>query len=148
VGTHGPAFSQFAHGIKPQHPTALPQVQGLITIPFTPKPISNQTVLFGVSLTEILDFRDVLDDPRERVLDNSMNKILLTIEVCGLHFPVYSQNQPRRQHPGYPVVVKQISGNCPHRPVSRFNLAFSVAEAYFSFFKVRPYKIKFCHTFF
>ncbi|KAJ7306750.1 hypothetical protein DFH08DRAFT_901580 [Mycena albidolilacea] len=122
VGTHGPAFSQFAHGIKPQHPTALPQVQGLITIPFTPKPINNQTVLFGVSLTEILDFRDVLDDPRERVLDNSMNKILLTIE-----------------HPGYPVVVKQISGNCPHRPVSRFNLAFSVAEAYFSFFKTNQF---------
>ncbi|KAF7348621.1 hypothetical protein MVEN_01380100 [Mycena venus] len=118
AGTHGPAFSHFAHGLKPQHPTPLPQVHGLITIPFTPKPINNQTVLYGVSLTEILDFRDVLEDPRERVLDNSMNKILLTIE-----------------HPGFPVVVKQISGNCPHRPISRFNLAFSVAEAYFSYFK-------------
>ncbi|KAJ7803891.1 hypothetical protein B0H14DRAFT_1631873 [Mycena olivaceomarginata] len=79
AGTHGPVFSQWAHGVKPQHPTALPLVHGLITITFTPKPINNQTV-FGVSFTEILDFRDVLENPRERVLDNSMNKILLTIE--------------------------------------------------------------------
>ncbi|KAF8217662.1 hypothetical protein K438DRAFT_2006714 [Mycena galopus ATCC 62051] len=122
VGTHGPAFSKFAHGLKPQHPTALPQVQGLITIPFTPKALNSHAVLFGVSLTEILDFRDVLEDPRERVLDNSMSKISLTIE-----------------HPGFPVVVKQIAGNCPHRPVSRFNLAFSVAEAYFSFFKTNQF---------
>ncbi|KAJ6572172.1 hypothetical protein B0H19DRAFT_679247 [Mycena capillaripes] len=122
AGSHGPAFSQFAHGLKAQHPTVLPQQQGLIIIPFTPKPINGQALSYGVSLTEILDFRDVLEDPRERVLDNSMNKILLTIE-----------------HPGYPPVVKQISGNCPHRPVSRFNLAFSVAEAYFSYFKSNPF---------
>lgn len=81
AGSHGPAFAQFAHGLKPQHPTALPQVQGLITIPFTPKTVNTQTLVYGVSLTEILDFRDVLDDPRERVLDNSLNKIILTIEV-------------------------------------------------------------------
>ncbi|KAJ7474525.1 hypothetical protein B0H11DRAFT_2035756 [Mycena galericulata] len=116
AGSHGAVFSQYAHGTKSQHATSLPAVEGLINIPFTPKPISNQT-LHGVSLTEILDFRDVLEDPRERVLDNSLNKIYLTIE-----------------HPGYPSVVKQISGNCPHRPVSRFNLAFSVAEAYYSYF--------------
>ncbi|KAJ6457093.1 hypothetical protein C8R47DRAFT_1227631 [Mycena vitilis] len=122
AGTHGPAFSTFAHGLKPQHPTLLPQIPGLITIPFTPKPMHNQTVLYGVSLTEILDFRDVLEDPRERVLDNSMSRIMLTIE-----------------HPGYPRITKQISGNCPHRPVSRFNLAFSVAEAYFSYFKSNLY---------
>ncbi|KAJ7096067.1 hypothetical protein C8R44DRAFT_378807 [Mycena epipterygia] len=118
AGSHGAVFSQYAHGLKPQIPTALPALPGLITIPFTPKALHNQT-LHGVSLTEILDFRDVLEDPRERVLDHSLNKIYLTIE-----------------HPGYPPVVKQISGNCPHRPVSRFNLAFSVAEAYFSYFKV------------
>ncbi|KAJ7684419.1 hypothetical protein DFH06DRAFT_1155584 [Mycena polygramma] len=122
AGTHGPAFSTFAHGLKPQHPTLLPQIPGLITIPFTPKPMHNQAVLYGVSLTEILDFRDVLEDPRERVLDNSMSRIMLTIE-----------------HPGYPRITKQISGNCPHRPVSRFNLAFSVAEAYFSYFKSNLY---------
>ncbi|KAJ7746493.1 hypothetical protein DFH07DRAFT_591421 [Mycena maculata] len=116
AGSHGAVFSQYAHGNKPQHPTPLPSIEGLINIPFTPKPLNNQT-LYGVSLTEILDFRDVLDDPRERVLDHSLNKIFLTIE-----------------HPGYPSVVQQISGNCPHRPVSRFNLAFSVAEAYYSYF--------------
>ncbi|KAJ7074953.1 hypothetical protein B0H15DRAFT_868313 [Mycena belliarum] len=121
AGTHGAVFSQFAHGLKPQTPTALPHVPGLITIPFTPKPIGNQTLL-GVSLAEILDFRDVLDDPRERVLDNSLNKIYLTIE-----------------HPGFPAVVKQISGNCLHRPVSRFNLAFSVAEAYHTYFTGNPF---------
>ncbi|KAJ7512377.1 hypothetical protein B0H11DRAFT_1950902 [Mycena galericulata] len=80
AGSHGAVFSQYAHGTKPQHATSLPAVEGLINIPFTPKPISNQT-LHGVSLTEILDFRDVLEDPRERVLDNSLNKIYLTIEV-------------------------------------------------------------------
>ncbi|KAJ6600000.1 hypothetical protein DFH09DRAFT_627962 [Mycena vulgaris] len=115
-GSHGAVFSQYAHGLKPQIPSVLPPLPGLINIPFTPKAIGNQT-LYGVSLAEILDFRDVLDDPRERVLDNSLNKIYLTIE-----------------HPGYPQVVKQISGNCPHRPVSRFNLAFSVAEAYHAYF--------------
>ncbi|KAJ6469373.1 hypothetical protein C8R45DRAFT_1016843 [Mycena sanguinolenta] len=122
VGTQGPSFSKFAHGIKPQVPTPLPQIQGLITIPFTPKSINNHTVLFGVSLIEILDFRDVLENPRERVLDDALNQIALTIEL-----------------PGFPVVVKQIAGNCPHRPVSRFNLAFSVAEAYFSFFRTNQY---------
>ncbi|KAJ7676461.1 hypothetical protein B0H17DRAFT_1080084 [Mycena rosella] len=116
AGSHGAVFSQYAHGLKPQIPTSLPSVPGLITIPFTPKFVTGQT-LHGVSLAEILDFRDVLDDPRERVLDNSLNKIFLTIE-----------------HPGYPPVVKQISGNCPHRPVSRFNLAFSIAEAYHTYF--------------
>lgn len=85
AGSHGAVFSQYAHGLKPQHPTVLPTMEGLINIPFTPKPLNNQT-LHGVSLTEILDFRDVLDDPRERVLDNSLNKIYLTIEVrlCDL----------------------------------------------------------------
>jgi hypothetical protein len=80
AGTHGAVFSQFAHGLKPQILSALPSVAGLINIPFTPKPIGNQT-LYGVSLAEILDFRDVLADPRERALDNSLNKIFLTIEV-------------------------------------------------------------------
>ncbi|KAJ7484310.1 hypothetical protein FB451DRAFT_1554869 [Mycena latifolia] len=121
AGTHGAVFSQFAHGLKPQIPTALPSVPGLIKIPFTPKAVGNQA-LHGVSLAEILDFRDVLDDPRERVLDNSPNKIYLAIE-----------------HPGYPPIVKQISGNCPHRPVSRFNLAFSVAEAYHAYFTGNPF---------
>ncbi|KAJ7150881.1 hypothetical protein C8R43DRAFT_1005489 [Mycena crocata] len=120
-GSHGAVFSQFAHGLKPQHPTSLPAIKGLITIPFTPKPLGNQT-LHGVSLTEILDFRDVLDDPRERVLDNSLNNIFITMEL-----------------PGFPTVVKQISGNCPHRPVSRFNIAFSVAEAFFSYFKAHEF---------
>ncbi|KAJ7034555.1 hypothetical protein C8F04DRAFT_1101353 [Mycena alexandri] len=122
AGSHGPAFSQYAHGLKPQHPTALPQVHGLVTVPFMPKALNNHQTLYGVSLTEILDFRDVLEEPRDRVLDSSLNKILLTIE-----------------HPGYPPVTKQIAGNCPHRPVSRFNLAFSVAEAYFSYFKSHPF---------
>ncbi|KAJ7430110.1 hypothetical protein B0H11DRAFT_2139550 [Mycena galericulata] len=76
AGSHGAVFSQYAHGTKPQHATSLPAVEGLINIPFTPKPISNQT-LHGVSLTEILDFRDVLEDPRERVLDNSILDTLL-----------------------------------------------------------------------
>ncbi|KAF7338778.1 hypothetical protein MSAN_02200300 [Mycena sanguinolenta] len=111
VGTQGPSFSKFAHGIKPQVPTPLPQIQGLITIPFTPKALNNHAVSFGVSLIEILDFRDVLESPRERVLDDALNNITLTIEL-----------------PGFPVVVKQIAGNCPHRPVSRFNLAFSTNQ--------------------
>ncbi|KAK7059769.1 hypothetical protein R3P38DRAFT_2837761 [Favolaschia claudopus] len=122
-GIHGPGFSQFAHGLKPQHATQLPEVPNLITIPFTPKHIKNCNVLLGVSLTEILDFRDVLYSPRERVLDDDTTKIIfLMIE-----------------HPGFPPVVTKIPGNCPHRPVSRFNLAFSVAEAYSNFFKTHNF---------
>ncbi|KAJ7636854.1 hypothetical protein FB45DRAFT_907503 [Roridomyces roridus] len=121
AGSHGAAFAAYAHGSKPQIPTALPTVEGLINIPFTPKPARNQT-LFGVSLAEILDFRDVLDDPRERVLPPNTEKIYLTIE-----------------HPGYPSIVKVLTGNCPHRPISRFNLAYNVAEAFYTYFTVNPF---------
>ncbi|CAK5273998.1 unnamed protein product [Mycena citricolor] len=111
-------YADFAHGLKPQIRTKLPALPGMEMIDFNPKPMEGQTTdSHGVSLTEILDFRDVLEGARDPILHGSADVKL------------------KIQHPGYPIVVKELASNCEHRPVSRFNLAYSVAEAYSSFFE-------------
>ncbi|KAJ7056184.1 hypothetical protein C8F01DRAFT_1373150 [Mycena amicta] len=142
VAQLGPAYAQYAHGIRPQLPTPLPATDRVVTIPFTPKPLINvpaagnvnstgHIVQFGVSLSEIYDFCDVLENPNDRVLeplrliDGSMSKIYLLME-----------------HPGYPAVMKELEGNCLHRPVTRFSLAFSVAEAYSTYFTANPFTLR------
>ncbi|KAJ7199210.1 hypothetical protein GGX14DRAFT_468277 [Mycena pura] len=121
VATLGPLYAQFAHGFRPQIPSTLPVMEDLITIPFVPKVIPGAQAVYGVSLPEILDFCDVLENPNDRVLDNATSKIYLVME-----------------HPGYPLVVRQLTGNCPHRPASRLSLAYSVAEAYAVYFNTSP----------
>jgi hypothetical protein len=49
------------HGPKPQFPTPLPSIPGLVKILFTSKPVANQT-LYGVPLSERLNFCDVLEN--------------------------------------------------------------------------------------
>ncbi|KAJ6608211.1 hypothetical protein B0H10DRAFT_2068584 [Mycena sp. CBHHK59/15] len=118
AGTTDPVFAKFYHGQKPQIPTPLPPpMDGIIMIAFNPK-LSSSHMVFGVSMAEILDFRDCMENPREQILNNGTEKVLLTIEAKG-----------------YPTIVRHIAGNCRHRPISRFNLAIGACNAYFFLFQ-------------
>ncbi|KAF7323528.1 hypothetical protein MKEN_00572500 [Mycena kentingensis (nom. inval.)] len=133
----GPAYAQYAHGIRPQLPSPPPEPTNdslqLLKIPFVPKPLEDAppgVVQLGVSLAELIDFCDVLEGPEDKVLepmrliDGSFAKIYLAME-----------------HPGYPPVLKEITGNCAHRPVTRFSLAYSVAETYSTYFTTNPFSL-------
>ncbi|KAF7291992.1 hypothetical protein MIND_01224900 [Mycena indigotica] len=131
VAQIGPGYVQYAHGLRPQLPTQLPPLEGLTRIPFTPKPLASTPIQMGVSLSEIMDFCDVLDNPDTpvlepiRLIDGSMGKIYLIME-----------------HPGYPRVMKELEGNCVHRPATRFSLAYSVAEAYSNYFTTNDFSLR------
>ncbi|KAJ6570119.1 hypothetical protein DFH09DRAFT_422089 [Mycena vulgaris] len=112
--------SQYAH--KQQIPTPLPPAHGHTMIPFQPTPSAHPGRAFGVSMADILDFRQCLKDPDTPVLNNGIDQVFLTLEAKG-----------------YTTFVQTISGNCPHRRISRFNLAYAVASAFDAFLKDFPF---------
>ncbi|KAJ7650737.1 hypothetical protein FB45DRAFT_888672 [Roridomyces roridus] len=117
-----PAESPYAH--KQQIPTPLPPQLGhtLVTFQPTPSAYPGPGREFGVSMADILAFRPCLKDPDSPVLDNGVDDILLTLEAKG-----------------YTTFVQPIAGNCVHRRLSRFNLAYAVASAFDAFFKSFPF---------
>ncbi|KAJ7163959.1 hypothetical protein C8R43DRAFT_259174 [Mycena crocata] len=121
VFARGPTFPDSSHAPKPQIPTPLPPAHGHTMIPFQPTP-SAPGRAFGVSMADILDFRPCLTDPDTPVLDNNMGQVFLTLEAKG-----------------YTTTVQSISGNCPHRRITRFNLAYAVASAFDAFLKDFPF---------
>ncbi|KAJ7502160.1 hypothetical protein B0H11DRAFT_1989771 [Mycena galericulata] len=79
-------FNTISARPKPQFPTPLPSIPGLVKILITSKPVANQT-LYGMSLSEILDFRDVPEDAPNSVPHNSPERSLLTIKIrCSCAF--------------------------------------------------------------
>ncbi|KAF7375218.1 hypothetical protein MSAN_00408400 [Mycena sanguinolenta] len=107
---------------KQQIPTPLPPAHGHTMIPFQPTSNAYAGRAFGVSMADILDFRPCLKDPDTPVLDNGLEQVFLTLEAKG-----------------YSTFVQTIAGNCPHRRISRFNLAYAVASAFDSFLKDFPF---------
>ncbi|KAJ7056674.1 hypothetical protein C8F01DRAFT_1154533, partial [Mycena amicta] len=112
--------SPYAH--KQQIPTPLPPAHGHIMIPFQPTPGAYPGRSFGVCMADILDFRACLVEPDTPVLDGEAREIYLTLEAKG-----------------YSTFVQKISGNCPHRRISRFNLAYIVASEYDTFLREFPF---------
>ncbi|KAJ6468385.1 hypothetical protein C8R45DRAFT_1018530 [Mycena sanguinolenta] len=107
---------------KQQIPTPLPPAHGHTMIPFQPTSNAYAGRAFGVSMADILDFRPCLKDPDTPVLDNGLEQVFLTLEAKG-----------------YSTFVQSIAGNCAHRQISRFNLAYAVASAFDSFLKDFPF---------
>jgi len=122
AATRPPAFSETDWTQKQQIPTPLPPSHGHTMISFQPTPSSYPGRAFGVSMADILDFRPCLKEPDAPVLDSGADQVLLTLEAKG-----------------YSTFVQSIAGNCPHRRISRFNLAYAVASAYDSFLKDFPF---------
>ncbi|KAJ6577435.1 hypothetical protein B0H19DRAFT_1119904 [Mycena capillaripes] len=118
----GPISSESPYAHKQQIPTPLPPAHGHTMIPFQPTPSAYPGRAFGVSMADILDFRPCLKDPDTPILDNGVDQVFLTLEAKG-----------------YATFVQSISGNCPHRRISRFNLAYAVASAFDSFLKDFPF---------
>ncbi|KAJ7672143.1 hypothetical protein DFH06DRAFT_86778 [Mycena polygramma] len=118
----GPIPSESPYARQQQIPTPLPPAHGHTMIPFQPTSSAFPTRDFGVSMADILDFRPCLRDPDTPVLENGVEQIFLTLEAKG-----------------YSTFVKSISGNCPHRRISRFNLAYAVASAFDAFLKDFPF---------
>ncbi|KAF7312067.1 hypothetical protein MIND_00218900 [Mycena indigotica] len=108
--------SPYAH--KQQIPTPLPPAHGHIMIAFQPTPATYPGRSFGVCMADILDFRACLLDPDTPVLEGETEEIYLTLEAKG-----------------YSTFMQKISGNCAHRRISRFNLAYRVASEYDTFLK-------------
>lgn len=117
-----PGPSPYAH--KQQIPTPLPPEHGHTLISFQPTPSAylGPGREFGVSMADILAFRPCLKDPDEYMLGGSLDhdRVFLTLEAKG-----------------YTTFVQPIPGNCVHRRISRFNLAYAVASAFDAFLKVR-----------
>ncbi|KAJ7730837.1 hypothetical protein B0H14DRAFT_2998768 [Mycena olivaceomarginata] len=110
AGTHGPVFSQWAHGVKPQHPTALP------------------LTVFGVSFTEILDFRDCLGKTRVNAFSTTpMNKISLP-----RHISLFSRHAhlslPSFSHNVYVIRAFYSQTNRPHHSSTQYLLVRSVTQ--------------------
>ncbi|KAJ7183195.1 hypothetical protein C8R46DRAFT_1066232 [Mycena filopes] len=122
AAARGPISSDPTWAQKQQIPTPLPPSHGHTMIAFQPTPSAYPGRAFGVSMADILDFRPCLKDPDVPVLDNGVDQVFLTLEAKG-----------------YSTFVQSISGNCPHRRISRFNLAYAVASAYDSFLKDFPF---------
>ncbi|KAF8207095.1 hypothetical protein K438DRAFT_1815679 [Mycena galopus ATCC 62051] len=122
VTARGPTPSESPYAPKQQIPTPLPPSHGHTMIPFQPTSDTYAGRAFGVSMADILDFRSCLKDPDTPVLDNGVEQIFLTLEAKG-----------------YSTFVQAISGNCSHRRISRFNLAYAVASAFDSFLKDFPF---------
>ncbi|KAJ7911488.1 hypothetical protein B0H13DRAFT_2009650 [Mycena leptocephala] len=118
----GPISSESPYAHKQQIPTPLPPSHGHTMIPFQPTPSAYSGRAFGVSMRDILDFRPCLKDPDTPVLDNGVDQVFLTLEAKG-----------------YATFVQSISGNCLHRKISRFNLAYAVASAFDSFLQDFPF---------
>ncbi|KAF7330265.1 hypothetical protein MVEN_02464300 [Mycena venus] len=112
--------SPYAH--KQQIPTPLPPAHGHTMIAFQPTLSAYAGRAFGVSMADILDFRPCLKDPDTPVLDNGVDQVFLTLEAKG-----------------YTTFVQSIAGNCSHRKISRFNLAYAVASAFDSFLNDFPF---------
>ncbi|KAJ7086146.1 hypothetical protein B0H15DRAFT_801770 [Mycena belliarum] len=115
----GPIRPESPQAHRQQIPTPLPPSHGHTMIPFQPTSNAYSGRAFGVSMADILEFRPCLKDPDTPVLDNGVDQVFLTLEAKG-----------------YTTFVQTISGNCPHRQISRFNLAYAVASAYRCFLKV------------
>ncbi|KAJ7760751.1 hypothetical protein DFH07DRAFT_816616 [Mycena maculata] len=118
----GPVFGESPHAHKQQIPTPLPPAHGHTMIAFQPTPSAYPGRAFGVSMADILDFRQCLKDPDAPVLENGLDQVFLTLEAKG-----------------YTTFVQTISGNCPHRRISRFNLAYAVSSAFDAFLKDFPF---------
>ncbi|KAJ7220143.1 hypothetical protein GGX14DRAFT_433530, partial [Mycena pura] len=114
----GTLYSESRYANKQQIPTPLPPAHGHIMIPFQPTPGAYPGRSFGVCMADILDFRPCLLDPDVPVLDNGVEPVFLTLEAKG-----------------YATFVQTIPGNCPHRRMSRFNLAYAVALAFQAFLR-------------
>ncbi|KAF7290919.1 hypothetical protein HMN09_01270400 [Mycena chlorophos] len=112
--------SPYVH--KQQIPTPLPPTRGHIMIAFQPTPTAYPGRSFGVCMADILDFRDCLVDPNAPVLEGDSEEVYLTLEAKG-----------------YSTFVQKISGNCAHRRISRFNLAYTIASEYDAFLKEFPF---------
>jgi len=122
VLARGPVLGESSRAHKQQIPTPLPPAHGHIMISFQPTPSAYPGREFGVSMADILEFRQCLKDPDTPVLDNGVDQVFLTLEAKG-----------------YTTFVQTISGNCPHRRISRFNLAYAVASAFDAFLKDFPF---------
>nr|GAT44393.1 predicted protein [Mycena chlorophos] len=112
--------SPYVH--KQQIPTPLPPTRGHIMIAFQPTPTAYPGRSFGVCMADILDFRDCLVDSNAPVLEGDSEEVYLTLEAKG-----------------YSTFVQKISGNCAHRRISRFNLAYTIASEYDAFLKEFPF---------
>ncbi|KAJ7236286.1 hypothetical protein B0H12DRAFT_130799 [Mycena haematopus] len=122
AAARGPTSTESPYSSKQQIPTPLPPAHGHTMIAFQPTSDAYSGRAFGVSMADILDFRPCLKDPDAPVLDNGVEQVFLTLEAKG-----------------YSTFVQSIAGNCPHRQISRFNLAYAVASAFDSFLRDFPF---------
>ncbi|KAJ7841346.1 hypothetical protein B0H14DRAFT_2586949 [Mycena olivaceomarginata] len=116
AAARGPISSESPYAHTQQIPTPLPPIHDTKMIPFQPTSSAYSGRAFGVSMADILAFRPCLKDPDTPVLDNGVD-----------------------QAKGYSTLVQSISGNCSHRQISRFNLAYAVSSAFDSFLKDFPF---------
>ncbi|KAJ7638128.1 hypothetical protein B0H17DRAFT_1106230 [Mycena rosella] len=77
----GPIRPESPYAHKQQIPTPLPPAHGHTMIPFQPTPSAHPGRAFGVSMADILHFRECLKDPDTPVLDNGIDQVFLTLEV-------------------------------------------------------------------
>jgi hypothetical protein len=89
VLARGPVLSESPYAHKQQIPTPLPPAHGHTMIPFQPTPSAYPGRAFGVSMADILDFRQCLKDPDTPVLDNGVDQVFLTLEV-RIHFSLHT----------------------------------------------------------
>jgi hypothetical protein len=86
--TLGSDFVPFPHESRQRTTIPLPVKRGIALLQFQSPPNGNGERVPGVSMAEILDFRDCLFDARGLILVDTLEKVQLVLEVCRSRSPM------------------------------------------------------------